>query len=59
MAGSNVLLALNSLTSDGLVRLSAKRHKQFEALVEDYSNNSDASDDANSSKSDDEMECGK
>ena len=59
MAGSSVLLALNSLSSDGLVRLSAKQHEQFEALVEDYFNTSEASDDANSSRSDDEMEYGK
>ena len=59
MAGSSFLLALNSPSSDGLVRLSAKQHKQFEALVEDYFNNSYTSDDANSRESDNEMECGK
>ena len=59
MAGSSDLLALNSLSSDDLVHLSAKQHKQFEALVEDYFNNSDTSDDTNNSGSDDEIECGK
>lgn len=58
MASSNVLFALKSLSSDGMVRLSAKEHEQFEALVEDYFNTSDGSDDA-SSGSDDDLECGK
>ena len=58
MASSSVLLALNSLSSDGLVQLSKKEHEQFEALVEDYFNTSDRSDD-DISGSDDEMECGK
>ena len=58
-SSSNVLFALNSLSSNGMVRVSEGQHAQFEALVEDYFNydTSDGSDDA--SGSDDEMECGK
>ena len=60
MAGSSLLLALNSLSSDGMVRLSTKEHEQFEALVEDYFNTSDGSDDDSSGSDDiDNMECGK
>jgi len=59
MAGSSVLLALNSLSSDGMVRISANEHKQFEALVEDYFNSSDVSDDDSGSDDNDGMECGK
>ena len=58
MAGSRVLLALNSLSDDGMVRLNAEERAQFSALVDDYFNTSDGSDDG-SSGSDDEMECGK
>ena len=58
MASSSVLLAINSLSSDGMVRLDTNEHAQFEALVEDYFNASDGSDD-DSSGSDDQMECGK
>lgn len=58
-SSSGVLFALNSLSSDGMVRLSENQHAQFEALVEDYFNydTSDGSDEC--SGSDDEMECGK
>ena len=58
-SNSNVLFALNSLSSDEMVRLSGDQHAQFEALVEDYFNydTSDGSDDY--SESGDEMECGK
>ena len=58
-SNSSVLFALNSLSSDGMVRLSGDQHAQFEALVEDYFNydTSDGSDDF--SESDHEMECGK
>lgn len=59
MAGSSLLLALNSLSSDGMVRLSTKEHEQFEALVEDYFNTSDGSDDDSSGSDDIDMECGK
>ena len=58
MAKSSVLLALNSLSSDGMVRLTTEQHQQFEALVEDYLDESDGSDDEISG-SDNEMECGK
>ena len=58
MAKNSVLLALNSLSSDGMVRLTSEQHQQFEALVEDYLDGSDGSDDE-SSGSDNEMECGK
>jgi len=51
-----VLSAINSLANDGLVRLSNKEYAQFEALVQDYFDRSDGSDD---DISDDEMECGK
>ena len=55
-SSSSVLFALNSLSSDGMVRVS---ESQYEALVEDYFNydTSDGSDD--DSGSDNEMECGK
>ena len=58
-SNSNILFALNSLSSDWMVCLSGDQHAQFEALVEDYFNydTSDGSDDY--SESDDEMECGK
>lgn len=49
-------VALNSLSSNGLVCLLTKQHEQFEVLIEDYFNSSDASDYASSSGSDDEME---
>ena len=56
---SGVLLALNSLASDGIVRLTREEHQQFEALVEDYFNVSDGSDDDSGRSDDDLMECGK
>ena len=58
MASSSVLLAINSLSSDGMVRLGTNEHAQFEALVEDYFNASDDGSDDDSSGSDDQMECG-
>ena len=45
MVGSSVPV-LNLLSSNDSVRLSVKQHEQFEMLVEDYFNTSDASDDA-------------
>ena len=51
-SSSSVLFALNSLSSDRMVRVSKSQYAQFEALVEDYFNY-DTSD-----GSDDEMECG-
>ena len=59
MASSSVLLSINSLSSDGMVRLGTNEHAQFEALVEDYFNASDDGSDDDSSGSDDQMECGK
>ena len=56
---SGVLLALNSLASDGIVRLTRKEHQQFEALVEDHFYASDRSDDDSGRSDDDLMECGK
>ena len=53
-----VFFLLLTLPSDGMVRLSTEEHAQFAALVEEYFNTSNGSDDA-SSGSDDEMECGK
>ena len=58
MASNGVLLALNSLSHDGIVRLTAKEHEQFGAVVGDYFTTSDGSDD-DCSGSDDLMECGK
>ena len=57
-SSSSVLFALNSLSSDGMVRVSKSQYAQFEALVEDYFNY-DTSDGSDNSGSDDEMECGK
>ena len=59
MASNSVLLAINSLPSDGTVHLGTKEHAQFVALVEDYFNASDDGSDDDSSGSDDPMECGK
>ena len=59
MASNSVLLAINSLPSDGMVRLGTKEHAQFVALVEDYFNANDDGSDDDSSGSDDPMECGK
>ena len=59
MASSSVLLAINFLSSDGMVRLGTNEHAQFEALVKDYFNNSDDVSDDDTSGSDDQMECGK
>jgi len=58
MASSSVLLALNSLSSDGMVRISTQQREQFGEVVGDYFTTSDGSDD-DTSGSDDEMECGK
>ena len=57
MASSSVLLALNSLSHDSMVWLTAD-HKNLGAVVRDYFATSDGSDD-DSSGSDDGMECGK
>ena len=56
IASSNVI---NSLSSDGMVRLSTNEHAQFEALVKDYFNASNNESDDDSSGSDDQMERGK
>ena len=58
MASSSVLFALNSLSHDGMVRLTAEDHENLGAVVRDYFATSDGSDD-DSSGSDDGMECGK
>ena len=52
---SSALSAINSLSSDGLVRLSTRDYAQFEALVQDYFNNDESDDDI----SGDDMEFGK
>ena len=57
MASSSVLLALNSLSHDGMVRLTTD-HGNLGAVVCDYYATSDGSDD-DSSGSDDGMKCSK
>ena len=54
---NSVASAINSLANDGIVRVTRQEHEQFEALLEDYFDASDVSDDEVGS--DDEMECGK
>ena len=57
MASNSVLLALNSLSHDGMVHLTAD-YEHLGAVVGDFFATSDGSDD-DSSGSDDDMECGK
>ena len=54
---NGVVSAINSLANDGIVRVTRQEHEQFEALLEEYFNASDVSDDEVGS--DAEMECGK
>ena len=54
---NGVVSAINSLANDGIVRVTRQEHEQFEALLEEYFNASDVSDDEVGS--DTEMECGK
>ena len=58
VASNSVLLALNSLSHDGMVHLTAEDYEHLGAVVRDYYATSDGSDD-DSSGSDDGMECGK
>ena len=54
---NGVVSAINSLANDGIVRVTRQEHEQFEALLEEYFNASDVSDDEVGS--DAEIECGK
>ena len=55
MVSNSIVLVLNSLSHDGIVRLTAKEHEQFGAVVGDYFTTSDRSDN-NSNGGDDLME---
>ena len=58
-SSSSVLFALNSLSSDGMVRVSESQYAQFEAFIEDYFNYDISNGSDDDSGSNDEMECGK
>ena len=55
MASSSVL-AIYSLSSDGMMHLSTNEHTQFKELANDYFNASGNGSDDDSSESDDQME---
>ena len=52
---NGVVSAINSLANNGIVCVTRQEHEQFEALLEEYFNASDVSDDEVGS--DAEMEC--
>ena len=54
---NGIVSAINFLVNNGMVRVTRQEHEQFEALLEEYFNASDVSDDEVGS--DAEMECGK
>ena len=42
---NGIVSAINSLANDGIVRVTRQEHEQFEALLEEYFNANDVSDD--------------
>ena len=54
---NGIVLAINSLANNSIVHVTRQEHEQFEALLEEYFNTSDVSDDEVGS--DAKMECSK
>ena len=54
---NGIVLAINSLANNSIVHVTRQEHEQFEALLEEYFNASDVSDDEVGS--DAKMECSK